>query len=909
MDAIICAFLMALAAGTHLGPYEILGPLGAGGMGEVYRARDVRLDRSVAIKTLAADLALDAESRQRFDVEGRAVSALSHPNICALFDVGRESPQLRGAPSAEVPAIDFLVFELVSGELLADRLIRGPLSFDQLCRTASEIAGALDAAHARGITHRDLKPGNVMLTKSGAKLLDFGLAKLRGPASTAALSQATRSFDPALTAKGAVLGTFAYMAPEQIEGKAVDARADIFAFGALLYEMATGRRAFAGDSQASLTASILARQPPSPSSVRTSLPPALDHLVERCLAKDPDERWQSARDVLFELKWINQSSRNLPGSSRRSRTVLALGAAVLTTSGAIAGLLFDRDPSTAGDRAVRLQMSLPPGARLPLREARTSIAVSPDGQYLAMVPLTQGTTQLWVRGLDVAAARPLPGTEGALMPFFSPDSQWIGFVVNRTLKRVRVSGGPVQTILEARVDSLPSWGSDGSILFPDFSVSGEEGIFLVPATGGEPKQVTRLDRQSGEREHFWPSFLPDGQHFFYVASRPASGRLVNEHTVHVGSVTGIPPTRVGDIDSRMVYVPSGHVLYVNAGTVMAQKFDIRTFQLQGEPTPVIDGVQFYQGTGMVEMAVSSNGLLAIQENAQISELVWLDRTGKDLGPLGAGKEFGNFRLSPDGRRIAVEILEPRSSVAELSMFDSESGIPTQFTSGGYASSPVWSPDAETVFFRSGGPPDLYKRSADGRGSEQLVRALDGIETPLDVSSDGQLLVYSDASRTTNQDLWLLPLAGDQKPRPYLTTTAWEMAARFSPDGRWLAFVSTESEATEVYVAPVDDARAKYRVSAAGGIAPRWGRDGKELLYITPEGNLVSVPLMLGRQVQRGAPTLMFKLGSLYETAGLRGNAAYELTPDGQRLLVNRVLRDPAQAPLTLLTNWTALLPR
>jgi eukaryotic-like serine/threonine-protein kinase len=906
--AIIGAFLMALAAGTHLGAYEILEPLGAGGMGEVYRARDVRLDRSVAVKTMAADLAMDAESRQRFDIEARAVSALSHPNVCALFDVGRERPRRPGVASVETlePAIDFLVFELVAGESLADRLIRGSLPFDLLCRTATEIASALDAAHARGITHRDLKPGNVMLTKSGAKLLDFGLAKLHQPAAAEG-SQATRSIDPALTAKGGVLGTLAYMAPEQIEGKAVDARADIFAFGALLYEMATGRRAFSGDSQASLTASILLRHPPSPSSVQTSLPPAFDHLVERCLAKDPDERWQSARDVLFELKWIDQSSRSQPGSSRRSRTALAFGAAALVTAGVIAGLLVDRDSSTAGERLARLQMALPPGVRMPLREARTNIAVSPDGRFVAMAPMTRGNLQLWVRALEEPAARPLAGTEDALVPFWSPDSQWIGFRAGGKLKRVSVSGGAVQTICDAVVESLPDWGSRGSILFSNLSVKGQEGIFVVPAMGGEPRQVTRLDRTLNEREHFWPSFLPDGEHFFFVASQPASGRRGLDHTLYVGSLNGDRPVRVPGIASRTLYVPTGHVLFAAAGTVLAQKFDTTTFQLRGDPVPIIDGVQSYDGTGMVEMSASSNGLLAIQENAQSSELVWLDRAGRELGELASGKEFGNLRISPNGQRIAIDIVESSSS-ADLYMFDRDSGIPTRFTSDGHSSGPVWSPDGETLFFRSGGPPDLYKKLADGRGGDQLLRALGGLETPLDVSSDGRLLVYSDANRESNQDLWLLPLGDNQEPRKYLTTLAWEMAARFSPDSQWLAFVSNETGTAEVYVAPVDDAGARYRVSSAGGIAPRWGRDGKELIYITPEHNLVSVPLMLGRQVQRGAPTMMFRQASIYE-GFLRGNVAYELTPDGQRLLVNRVLRDPAVAPLTLLTNWTALLPR
>ena len=897
---------MMLAAGTHLGPYEILEPLGAGGMGEVYRARDVRLDRSVAIKTMATDLAMDVESRQRFDVEARAVSALSHPNICALFDVGRDSPRHRGGPSVGA-AVDFLVFELVAGESLADRLIRGPLPLDVLWRTAEEIAGALDAAHARGITHRDLKPGNVMMTKSGAKLLDFGLAKLRQPAPATEVSQATRSFNPALTAKGAVLGTFAYMAPEQIEGKAVDARADIFAFGALLYEMATGRPAFDGNTQAALTASILARHPPPASSVQPSLPANFDHLVERCLAKDPDERWQSARDVLFELRWVAESSPAVLRSPRRSRTTMAVAAA-LTTAGALAGLLIDWDGGTAADRLTRLQMALPPGVRLPLREARTSIAVSPDGRFVAMAPMTQGTTQLWVRALDEAVARPLAGTEDALVPFWSPDSQWIGFRAGGTLKRVSVSGGIIQTICEGSIDSLPSWGSRGSILFTDLSVKGREGIFVVPAAGGEPKQVTQIDRTTNEREHFWPSFLPDGEHFFFLASRTASDQRGLDHTLYVASVNGDPAVRVADIDSRVLYVPTGHVLFADAGTVMAQQFDTKTFQLRADPIPIVEDVQYYKGTGMIEMSASANGVLAVQENFQFSELVWLDRAGRELGVLESGKEFGNLRFSPSGHRIAVEIVEPSSSGPDLYVFDRDSGIPTRFTSGGYSSSPVWSPDGETMHFRSGFPPDLFQKRANGRGGEQRLQALGGLETPLDVSNDGRLLVYSDAHRTNNQDLWLLPLGGGE-PMPYLTTVAWETAARFSPDSEWLAFVSTESGSSEVYVAPVDDARAKYRVSAAGGIAPRWGRGGKELLYITPDGNLVSVPLLLGRQVQRGTPTMMFKIGSLFEAAGLRGNAAYELTPDGQRLLVNRVLRDPAQAPLTLLTNWTALLPR
>src|SRR5688572_19235375 len=462
MNAIICAFLMMLAAGTHLGPYEILELLGAGGMGEVYRARDVRLDRSVAIKTMAADLAMDAESRQRFDVEARAVSALSHPNICALFDVGRDSPRHRGGPSAGA-AVDFLVFELVAGESLADRLIRGPLPLDVLWRTAEEIAGALDAAHARGITHRDLKPANVMLTRSGAKLLDFGLAKLRQPVAPTPVSQATLSFNPTLTAKGAVLGTFAYMAPEQIEGKAVDARADIFAFGALLYEMATGRRAFDGDSQAGLTASILARHPPPASSVQASLPPSFDHLVERCLAKDPDERWQSARDVLFELRWIaerpEEAARRARSGSRHRAWRIGAGAAALFGGVAVGVALYRNaaDRPSAPSRAVmRLSLALPSSAPLAL-EDQTSVALSGDGTKLAYVARTPVGTQLYLRALDQFGATPIEGTEGGSLPFFSPDGEWIAFFADRKLKKIAIAGGTPITLGDAPTSRGGVW--------------------------------------------------------------------------------------------------------------------------------------------------------------------------------------------------------------------------------------------------------------------------------------------------------------------------------------------------------------------------------------------------------------------------------------------------------------------
>ncbi|MGH9384496.1 MAG: protein kinase domain-containing protein, partial [Vicinamibacterales bacterium] len=793
---------MTLAAGTQLGPYEILAPLGAGGMGEVFRARDTRLNRSVAIKTLAADLAADSELRQRFEVEARAVAALSHPNICALYDVGRERPWRKGtgdreAAAAVSPEVEFLVLELLTGESLADRLLRGPLPFDQLCQTASEIASALDEAHAHGITHRDLKPSNVMLTRSGAKLLDFGLAKLLEPP-PAGTDMATRSFQAVLTSKGTVLGTFQYMAPEQVEGKDVDARADIFAFGALLHEMATGRRAFEGESQAGLTASILARDPPPVSSLQPALPQAFDHLVRRCLAKDPDERWQSVRDVLFELKWIREHGQSTAAAP--SRPAIAWGVAGIAVLIAVAAVWLPREGPSDVAGLKRVELGLPPGTRLPPREIWTSLSVSPDGRHVAMAARSQGVTQLWVRSFDASAARALPGTEDARSPFWSPDSQYIGFFSSGkgTLQRVAVAGGPPQVICEAISETLPSWGPDGTILFANWSQRGREGIYRVSAAGGSPSQVTKLDPTRSEREHRWPSFLPDGEHFFYVAASEQSQRTGLDNTVFIGSLTGGDRKFVIEVDSRMTYVRPGYVLYAQDGALLARQFNLNRLELVGDPISVVDGVRHARPAGLVEMSASANGVLAFQESRRRSELVWLDRSGKELGTLGAPDAFESLRLSPDARRIVAVIEDLRTGFSDLWVFDVQSGIPTRFTTNGLSWEPVWSPDGETLFFRSGSPPDLFFKRADGRGGDRVLKALNGVQNPQDVSSDSTHLVYSEGSRVTGSDLWLLPLAGDSAPRPLLVTPADEMAARFSPDGRWLAFVSTESGSSEVY---------------------------------------------------------------------------------------------------------------
>jgi len=878
-------------------------------MGEVYRARDTRLDRLVAIKILPGDMALDPEERERLRTEARAVSAINHPHICTLHDIGHQE-----RPAAGTMAIEYLVMELLQGETLAERLVRGPLPLDQILRTGMEIASALDAAHAQGVTHRDLKPSNVMLMKAGVKLLDFGIAKIHRGA--VVVGVATQKIDSSATADGQIVGTWQYMAPEQLEGKDIDARADIFALGAVLYEMATGRRAFEGQTRASLTAAIMEREPVPPSSLQPALPHAFDSVVRRCLAKDPEERWQSARDVQFQLRWIAEQGAGSTIGPGRSSGRLAWGFAGVATLVALAAVAVGIERPAADVAPGQFHISLPPGSGLPPREIATTLAVSPDGRHIAFAAAQGSQTRLWVRPLDSLTARSVPGTENARHPFWSPDSRTLGFFADGKLRRVDLSGGPPQVICEAPVDTVPTWGRDDTILFaeaPDQSAHRLGGIYRVSAKGGPVTEVTTVNRARDEREHYWPSFLPDGVHFLYLATIFQKQTASLRHAAYMASLHDQAITHVADVESRMVYAPPGYVVYAQDGALLARGFDSKLGRVTSDPFQIAEQIWYFRPAGMAEFSVSETGVLAYHGGKTVSELVWFDRTGKQLGTIGARASFTNVRLSPDGRKIAVAAIDARSGSSDVWIYDRESEIPIRFTADDVDStSPVWSADGRHVFFRSilEPPPDVFWKRSDGRGGKELMVQVDGVQGPADVSLDGRYLVYYDMNRISSADLWLLPLFEPRTPAPYLRTRSTEADAHFSPDSRWLAFVSTESGEAEVYVAPIDDPGARQRVSTAGGLGPRWRRDGRELVYLTPNDTFMAVPINPTQGMKAGIPRPLFSPGPVFKgLIGLASEPSYDLTPDGQTFLVNRILEDPVPAPITVILNWPALARR
>ena len=886
---------MALSIGMRLGPYEILSQVGAGGMGEVYRAKDTRLDRTVAIKVLPEHLSSNSELRQRFEREARAISNLSHAHICTLHDVGHQD------------GIDYLVMEFIEGEPLADRIAKGALPTDQTLRYAIQIADALDIAHRAGIVHRDLKPDNIILTKAGAKLLDFGLAKLRGgdSANPSTLTSLPTERHP-ITGEGAILGTFQYMAPEQLEGREADARTDIFAFGAVVYEMATGKRAFTGRSQASLIGAILHTDPPSMSSLQPLTPPALERVIKTCLAKDPDDRWQTARDVGLQLQWIAEggSQTGVTGpivAHRKSRERLAWIVAGLLLLGILAVLPFvisHLRHAPVDTRPVRFLIPTPN------RTSFGAFAISPDGRRLAFIAVdSSDKRRLWVRPLDSLTAQPLPETDGATYHFWSPDSRFIAFFAEGKLKKIDAAGGPPQTIATAQNTLGGAWNRDGVIIF---APSPDDGLYRVSAAGGEVTPLTTLDK-AHESSHRWPQFLPDGRHFLYFS------RQVEKSGIYVGSLDSKETKRILDTDFNAMYAPQGYLLFVRESALMAQPFDASRLELTGEAFPVAEQVGLNTASRVSHFTVSESDVLVYESGGETanSQLAWYDRAGKQISTVGPPGNYFSIGLSPDEKRVAVERLEKGSG--DIWLIDMARNTPTRFTFDPARDlAPIWSPDGSRIVFGSvrNGPPDLYVKPASGSSNEELLLKTSHAKVPTDWSSDGKFILYSEINAKHKFDLWILPLEGDRTPKPFLQDDFDKSGAKFSPGGKWVAYYSDESGQYQVYVQPFPGPGGKYQVSTSGGSNPRWRRDGEELFYLAPDGKLMAVEVKVGSTFESGAAKPLFDTHVRgLVSAGLSSRDNYAMSSDGQRFLINDLTQISASTPMTVVLNWTAELKR
>jgi len=884
---------MSIEPGKRLGPYEITGRLGAGGMGEVYEARDPRLGRTVAIKVLPEHLASNPDLRQRLEREARAVSALSHPHICALYDIGHQE------------GVDFLVMEHLEGETLAARLERGPLPTEELLRTAIEIADALDKAHRGGIIHRDLKPGNVMMTKSGAKMLDFGLAKVEqavAGGATVSGGVAAPTMTTPLTAEGTIVGTYQYMSPEQLEGREADARSDLFAFGCLLYEMATGKRAFEGATQASIIGSIMHKVPPPVSSVQPLAPPALDRVIQVCLAKDPEERWQTAHDVLLQLRWIAEggSVAGVPApvsARRRSRERLAwaLFAVAAVAAGALAATFLGRAPEPR--RTVRFQI----GASEQMA-AMGSPNISPDGTLLAFDAAdSSGRAMLWVRALDALEPRALPGTEGAGRPFWSPDSRFLAFFADGKLRKVDVSGAPPQTICDAPSGSDGSWSTTGVILYDGQAV---DPIRMVAASGGIPKSIVEASRDAGEGSVGWPAFLPDGKHFLYMSIRPGDDALL------VGSVEpGFEPVELLAASSRVLFAPPDHLLYVRDETLVAQPFDPDALKLRGEPVPLAEEVGA-TGVGLANFSASANGVLVYRAGETAARrLAWVDREGRELEQVGEPAEYYSTALSPDGKRLAINILDPRNGEGDIWIRDLERGVNSRFTfDPENDTDPVWSPDGRTILFASdrNDKHGLYRKDASGAGEPELLLEADSLPRPYSISPDGRYVGLHRPGEETTWDIWILPLEGEKagEAYPFLQSSFVEVRPAFSPDGRWIAYDSLESGGFEVYAQRFPGPGGKWQISTDGGSEPMWNPDGSALYYLSTSRKLMRVPIdTRGDSLKLGLPEPMFD--SLAHPDVLRNH--YLVADGGRRFLVLRTLSRETIYPTTVVLNWDAAL--
>jgi Tol biopolymer transport system component len=833
-----------LAAGAQLGPYVIEAPLGAGGMGQVFRARDTRLGRAVAIKVTHEQFSA------RFEREARAISALNHPHICTLHDVGP----------------NYLVMELVEGDTLAARLKKGPLPIELVLRYGAETADALAAAHAQGITHRDLKPANIMVTKNGVKVLDFGLAKSLQ--------------DRTLTATRVVMGTPAYMAPEQLEGKQCDARSDIYALGLVLYEMAAGKRLAQG-------------QPLEGVSER------LAPVIERCLAQDPDDRWQSAKDIEAVLAWAGQKQpaapRNIPAWGAMAAGLIVL---VLALGWVIAHL---RQPAPEA-RSVRLEVSPPAGTEL----GGGAGEISPDGRLLAFSARSASGEKLWLRPLNSSTARELLGTEGGAWPFWSPDNRSLGFFAAGKLKRIDVAGGSPMAICEVGSGRGGTWNADGTILFNSVN---DGPLLRVSASGGTPVPITTLDSARHENSHRWPYFLPGGRRFFYFNR---AGPDPAQSGIYLGSLDR-PQEKIRLLSSAKsaIYAPggngdSGHLLWVRDGTLLAQPFDAVKGQVSGEAAMIAEGVASNDISGRSAISVSNDGTLFFRGAEHLrSQLSWYGRDGKLLSVLGQADAYGDLRISPDGKRVAL------LRGQEVLQIEFARGIPARIGFG--ERNVVWSADSTRVSYTKGSPPNIFAQRIDSTNQEERLTESGDQQKPLDWSPDGRFLLFwadsNDLSSKARADLWLLPATGDRKPVPLTQTAYQEGRSRFSPDGKWIAYTSDESGRNEIYVRSFPASEAKWQVSSKGGDFPLWRKDARELFYVTPDRKLMSVAVRASsRGLEFDTPNTLFSLPILAAGQGVSPSYTYDVMPDGQRFLVLAPAGEADASTMTVVTNWRAALP-
>ncbi len=891
---------MSLASGTRLASYEILSPLGAGGMGEVYRARDSRLGREVAIKVLPDVFTKDPERLARFEREARLLASLNHPNIGTIHGL-EESDGTR-----------FLVLELVPGETLAERIrpsrdrqgadIGSALEIEEALKICSQIAEALEAAHEKGVIHRDLKPSNIKVTPEGkVKVLDFGLAKAFAPEG----SSPNLSMSPTLTLgtlqTGVILGTAAYMSPEQAKGKPLDKRTDIWSFGCVLYECLTGRQTFSGEDVSDTLASIL-RSEPDWQALPSTTPASIRHLLQTCLQKDRNERLRDIGDARLEIKQalaqpstVFPQARIVTPAPRIWRLAPWLIALVAVVAASVLAVFYFRRPA---NEVYPIRSFIPPPEKSVFQFMTGDagpVVISPDGRRLAFTATQEGNTLLWVRPLDSLSAQPLTGTEGATFPFWSADSRYLAFFAGGKLKKVEASGGPPQIVCGAARGRSGTWSRDGVILFaPDVT----SGIYRVSASGGGPTAVTQLDASRQITTHRWPVFLPDGRHFLYLAASRGQKELSN---IRVAAIDDPKEDRlILNAYSNATYA-DGHLLFVRDGVLMAQPFDVSSLRTNGDAFPVVERVQFNELFIGGIFSVSENGILVYQSGTAESgmQLLWFDRAGKQIGGIPEKGGYTTPRLSPDGRKLATMMI----GNADVWLYEFERSVWMRFTfDPALDLNPIWSPDGGQIVFSSNrkGGPDLYRKPSHGAGNEELLFESKNQKTPTDWSSDGRFILFTNIIQGQG-DLWILPLFGDRKPFPFTQSPFFEAHGQFSPNGKWIAYTSSESGGTQVNVAPFPGPGGKYQVSTSGGAQPRWRRDGKELFYLSAD-----LKMMAAEVSEKGSALQIGRVQPLFQARPAFGpNHAYDVAPDGRRFLINTVVGEESAAPLTLVVNWTA----